>query len=323
VISSRDDLSFDDRKHLNQSFLLYTYTPVCSALISETLAAHKDIRFENVVAYALDTPFGEKLTGEHPVFWDHLANGTMCHLAMLTQGTPFHMAHVQLPGGSSVVPLVGDAAGEHSEARRTVQLALYKHSAVEVVVINYYAGKPVVVEYSVSLESAIRPASIVLEAGGTFCFQAAAGYPVKVTSDYRYTSDEVVEATRGMTNAQNRLFVEGGTGAGGLAGDPSTTEGKYNAGSLRRPAFSGIPLYEEVVKFTTSIYLPYYEYDAADQPILSNLLPAEYTVFGLRGQESVSAYSYISLSVCVLCCMLSTQSYFLAYHLSETSVHYR
>jgi len=84
VIYSRDDLAFDDRNHLKQSFLVFAHTPLCTKLITETLAAHPNIRFETVLPYAVESAFCEKLTGQDPVLRGHVANGTLCHMMMLT-----------------------------------------------------------------------------------------------------------------------------------------------------------------------------------------------------------------------------------------------
>jgi len=309
VISSRDDLLVDTRKHLKQSYLLYTNSPICVTLMREALVAHPQFRYENVLPYALGTPYSKKLTGDHPVLDERKANGTMCHMIMLTRGTPLHLAHSCQPGSSSVVLLARGAGGEYSaatleKARGDVLRALYKHGQVDVVVINSYLGKPVVLQYALTVAggtpaAAIVHGSVLLAPGLTFCLTVALGYNITATSDFRYTSPEIAEATRGMTNAENRRYVEGEGDAMTNAaeqraqelnsGEIHSLEGKYNMGELPRPAFEGLPLQTELILHAASVYLPYYEYDAEGPDMARGLQRAQQSTFGLQGQEQVSA----------------------------------
>ena len=294
----------DARKHLKQSYLLYTNSPICVTLMTETLAAHPEFRYENVLPYALGTAYGKKVTGDQPVLVEHKANGTVCHMIKLERGTPLHLAHSCESGGASLVPVVRGADGQYSAAalataRRDVLRALYRHSQVEVAVINYYLGKPVVLQYTVTLgadtsAATVRHGSVVLGPGATFCFSATSGYNITATSDYRYTSPEIAEATRGMNNSENRRHVEGEPPSDTTVLDQAdplpegryNAEGKYNMGILSRPHFEGIPLHTELILHSTTVYLPYYEYDAQGEPDLA-LGPqqAHHSVFGLQPND--------------------------------------
>ena len=285
VIREENDLVYDHKGYLKQSYILYSLSPACTRLMTTAQTNYKELRVKNIFAYDVHSQYGKKLLSDAQMLNQVLIENA-CSIVKITQGTPQRMVQHTLPGENIFLPIIKkNSGGDEEELRLVKEMArvLYQFNQIEISIVNHYLGKPVIIEFTGFLngELALVSTSTVLDTGMSACFKSAIGYPIRVTSDYRYNSTEVSNATKGQSNAENRRFVEG-------APDANTGSSEYELQILlrlrKRTDFVGYVIHDEIMWYTTTRYMGYYDYVAMDEPNLATLHRAKDLKFGLRGK---------------------------------------